>query len=328
MASPLKSAEYQDKLKLRLHVYVVGYPSEGESILVVVAEDNKPLLTIVTDCYETSAGYNHVSEILKTEWQNPALDAFIWTHPHRDHSLGILTLIAKHDQKHEGYVISPTNMVGLQNYEGKGPWKDAALILKKLLKKYYKKDYHYYFRGWDPQTDPLQFLLYSKNGPRLNLNLDFVAPHPAVVALQMGNSTCPPNKGSLAFVISINGIDIFMGGDLDKACVKYIRDDVYRHVNLIKIPHHGSEHTADIHKKFGMNTCDEPHAATTVFSKSQDPKVKILKGYLNEGCTVHCTGPAPGQSPQEDFGCLHYIYDLASSTLETLRCSANTYQFT
>ncbi len=325
MAFPLKTVRYHDMHKLRLHVYVVGYPAEGESILVVVAEDTKPLLIIVTDCYETADGYNHVSEILRTEWGSPSLDAFIWTHPHKDHSLGILTLIDKHDKKHEGYVISPTNMVGLQHY--KGPWEESSQILRALLKNYPIESYQYYFRGLDPQVGPLQFRLTAANGPVLNLDLYFVAPPPALVARYMGNKTCPANKGSLAFLLSINGIDVFMGGDLDEECVRYISNDVYRHVNLIKIPHHGSEHTGDIHKKFGLNSCDDPCAATTVFSKCKDPKDKILKGYVDGGCIVHCTGPAPGQAPQEVFGCLHYIYNLASSTLEDLRGSANTYQF-
>lgn len=328
MAYPLKVVDYSDPQKLKLHVYVVGYPVEGESILVIVAEDNKPLLTLVTDCYEDKDKYNHVAAILREDWNTPSLDAFIWTHPHKDHSLGIITLVNQFDSERKAHIVAATNVVGFQNY--KDIWVDGAEIQKFLLDQYPPKTFQYHFQEYDPYEDcKLEFLLKGRNPqcPDINLTLDFVAPVASLVARYMHNKKCKPNKGSLAFLLSINGIDVFMGGDLDEECVPFIDEDVYSHVNLIKIPHHGSEHTGDIHLKFGMNECDEVHAASTVFTKCRDPKDQILRGYFDNGVTVHCTGPRPGNIPVDGYGCLHYQYSIATSRLESLMVTGNTYSY-
>lgn len=328
MARPLKTTSYTDPHKLKLHLYVVGYPVEGESILIVVSEDNKALLSIVTDCYEGDGKYNHIAAILRDKWNTPLLDAFIWTHPHKDHSLGLLTLVDQFDSGHQAHIIAAKNVVGLGNYSD--VWSEAANIQKELLKRYPPHSFQYHFKGYDPFEDcKFSFLLKGKNpeSPDLTLSLDFFAPVGALVAQQMNTKQCKPNKGSLAFLLSINCIDVFMGGDLDEICVPLIDNNVYTHVNFIKIPHHGSEHTGKIHLKFGMNICNEVHAATTVYTRSRDPKSEILQGYLDYGYTVHCTGPELGKQPLEVYGCLHYTYDISTSQFESLDRTPNTYQF-
>ena len=331
MAFPLKKIPYSDHKALKLHVYVVGYPTEGESILFIIAEANKALLTIVTDCYEDGQNYNHVSTILCNEWESASIDAFVWTHPHKDHSQGIISLLDKYDGKRQAHIIAATNVVGFQNYPG-DIWDEAKNIQDYLFKHYPPSSFQYHYKDYDPYEDcTYAFLLYGENPeecPPLNVTLDFVAPVGALVAKQMSNQHFKPNKGSLAFIFSINTINIFMGGDLDEICVPLIKEEVFHHVNLIKIPHHGSEKTGDIHLKFGMNECEDVHAATTIYKRSHDPKDLILKGYVNNGATVHCTGPKTSVIPTEPYGCLHYIYDISMSRLESLLKSTNVYQFT
>lgn len=129
---PFKKIPYSVGSAMRLHIYVVGYPCEGESILTVVAQGDDPLLAIVTDCYSDTDGYNHISEILKNRWKNHSVDAFIWTHPHADHSKGIIPFIEAHDSNHEGHVIVATNVVGLNKYPD--IWSGALPAQRHLLK--------------------------------------------------------------------------------------------------------------------------------------------------------------------------------------------------
>ncbi|MCH5228241.1 MAG: hypothetical protein J1F16_10600 [Muribaculaceae bacterium] len=329
MSHPLKKIPYSDPTALKLHVYVVGYPIEGESILFVISEDDKAILTIVTDCYEDDDNYNHVSSILSDEWNYASIDAFIWTHPHKDHSQGIITLLDKHDKERKAHIIATANVVGFQNYP-KDIWKGAKNIQDYLLKYYPPESFQYHFKSYDPYEDcTSEFLLYGENPkcPPLNITLDFVAPVGSLVAKQMNNTHFKPNKGSLVFIFSINMINVFMGGDLDEIFVPLIREDIFSHINLIKIPHHGSEKTGNIHLKFGMNECENVHAVTTICKRSQDPKETILKGYLNNDVTIHCTGPNTSDAPKESYGCVHYIFDISMSRLETLHKSSNVYQF-
>lgn len=324
---PFKTIPYSTPTELRLHVYVAGYPCEGESILALIAQGDEPLLAIVTDCYNNK-GYNHISHILRTEWNNHSVDTFIWTHPHSDHSKGIIPFIENHDSAHDGHIIAATNVVGFDKHPD--IWNEALPIQKHLLDKYSDvKSDKYHFVSYDSYRDcSFGYMLNgdSPDCPPIDVTLDFKAPIASVVASKMNNKNCLPNVGSIVYLLSVNGVDVFMGGDLDESIVPYLEDDIFQHVNLIKIPHHGSEKTGDIHLKFGMNKCEQIHAATTVFTKCQDPKLHILEGYARNRAMVHCTGPKQGTSPDSMYGCIHYTYNLYTSQFDSIDLSGNAYQ--
>lgn len=80
---------------LYLQIFTIGYPDEGESVITMLFDKSTPLLTIVTDCYCTTLCHA-VKKILE-KYGNPHIDAFVWTHPHEDHSLGIQDLLDAND---------------------------------------------------------------------------------------------------------------------------------------------------------------------------------------------------------------------------------------
>lgn len=76
------------KLDDCLDVYVIGYKSFGESIVINLA--NK--FCGIIDCFETSS-YNKTTELL-TSLGIKKLDFIFWTHTDSDHTLGLSKVIS------------------------------------------------------------------------------------------------------------------------------------------------------------------------------------------------------------------------------------------
>ena len=72
---------------LFFEVYLIGYNSQGESILFFLRTDEGVIYSGVVDCY-TYKSINKTIDLLKKE-NIEKIDFLCWTHPHDDHSLGI-----------------------------------------------------------------------------------------------------------------------------------------------------------------------------------------------------------------------------------------------
>ncbi len=76
--------------KIVLENYVIGYKKEGESIVVLFKQDDDVIFSMVIDSYERSA--NETIKILEKN-KVKTLDFLVWTHPHKDHSVGIKRIL-------------------------------------------------------------------------------------------------------------------------------------------------------------------------------------------------------------------------------------------
>lgn len=99
---PLK---VENLCNLHLDIHTIGYPEEGESLLTLLCDANRVLFTVLTDCYEED-GYNHVASLMQ-KLDICQIDAFIWTHPDKDHSVGIPKILSKYDPDKKAQIFLP-----------------------------------------------------------------------------------------------------------------------------------------------------------------------------------------------------------------------------
>ena len=328
---PIATIGYLNPQDLRLHVYITGYSSEGESVLVIVAEKDIPLLAILTDSYSINPNDSQTyfckdHEILE-KCVRPKINLFIWTHPHEDHSVGIPQILDEFDGAHEAYIFLPNNLVGYQDHP---EIKQTARDAYGWLKRNYKSRILYV--GCN-QFQPINQYIYnlkceSEENLNLRFELNFFAPHDLLMASQADNKNFTLNCATLAYLISINGITIFMGGDLDDKALKYIDQRVYDDIDLIKIPHHGSDQVKSLIPKFETNCCSNVHAATTIYTKGKDPKRHIIDAYKALPATVHFTGTIGNgtTTPAPNYGCIEYEYDLYQSIFKDVKPSGHALQ--
>lgn len=320
----IKSSKYSDFGNIRLHIYVAGYPTQGESILIIVSEIDKPLITIVTDCYVYSK-YNHISSLLKS-WGNPSIDFFIWTHPHEDHSLGIQNFFKTHDSKKQSHILMPTNFVNAANCS---QYKEEATKAYLYISQNYSKKNKYHPVHYDQYLESQKFNLRLEKKTDKNefydLQIEILGPNPGDT-IQNADKGYNNNKFSIVYKLSLNGIVVFMGGDMDKTSLKFIDNDHFKNISFVKIPHHGSKNIKGFLQKLGQNTAFYKYAATTVDKKNKLPVKEILDGYHSIMTEVDCTGPKNGLKASDKYGCIHIEYDVANAFPLNKKLYGNAYK--
>lgn len=82
---------YLVKNSLEIEVYVIGYKTMGESIILFIKLDSKIVFSVVIDSYKYN-GVNKTIELLK-ENNVDRIDYLCWSHPDDDHSRGMVDII-------------------------------------------------------------------------------------------------------------------------------------------------------------------------------------------------------------------------------------------
>lgn len=320
---PFRTVYYKDVAKLRLHVYVVGYVPQGESILIVLAEQDSPKLVIVTDCYEDKERINRISNILTTKWNNAPIDLFVWTHPHFDHSFGIPTLLTNHDSNKTARVFGSVNVIDYQNHPEIKPRVVEAF---NWLRDRYGKDrenLRFHFVGHDAFSNNQIYSFRIVNAVRLTeqfpLEVIVLGPEGRLSAYY-GNfvENYDLNDLSVVYILSVNGIKLFMGGDMTEKLLTFIDDEVFGHIDMIKIPHHASKSAKSLVARLGMNEVPMPDSVSTVYwvGKSDLPEKEVLKAYIDLPSYLHCTDKVSKNDSDNkiaNYGCVHIEYNVSES---------------
>lgn len=287
-------------------IYVVGYPNEGESIVFSVCDKGTAVVTIVTDCY-VSDGYNHTIKVLE-ENHIDQIDAFVWTHPDRDHSIGIIDLITGFDSERKSKVFVPNSFNGNQDYE---VCEESAEAIAFLMKEYdSNRNYDLNFvslnKGETPRSLYRIKIIETSSGNEVEISLKFLSPNSALVERRNGkDKDFDLNDLSLVYVLDINGFNYLFTGDLINQSVQFIDADDLINTNFIKIPHHGSDSTNKLIGLLASNDLGNVVSVSTVFSPKSDPKPEILKAYQTFSTKVCCTG-----SGEHNYGCVKSTFDI------------------
>jgi len=95
---------------LQIVIYLIGYSSQGESIIFSIEADNGDnvkLFCAVIDSYEIANINKTIETIDKLGYKK--IDLLCWTHPDEDHSLGIDTLLSKYVDNNS-IILIPENI--------------------------------------------------------------------------------------------------------------------------------------------------------------------------------------------------------------------------
>lgn len=109
----------------------------------MICDGGQALFTVLTDCYGTK-DYNHIHHVMQMAHTN-RIDAFIWTHPDKDHSVDIPAILGKYDPGSKAQVFLPS---ALNRHMGLS--EDAQMGLDYVMKHYNSNtryDANYVFCG-------------------------------------------------------------------------------------------------------------------------------------------------------------------------------------
>ena len=305
-----KEIPVDDFSSLTLHIYTVGYPVEGESILGVFKEGKKALFTFLIDSYINEHDwYSHVDHLLNKEHAY-SVDMFIWTHPDTDHSLDIPRLLDTYDKKRNAQVYLPD----IEHLKDVKPVIDATRSY--LYNKYSNKGSQKYQVSVvtvdkDEEARTLFTLIFANKGlgfPKvLACKFCFLSPISQFVDrgkhfdMQTGYNTF-----SVVLALNVNGSNLLFCGDLEDKSARLIDEGFLHNVVYLKIPHHTSLTTKDFFGRMLSIPTSDVIATTTVFRKKNLPNTKLLKSYEKICKELYCTGSKHG----EKYGCIETTFNL------------------
>lgn len=307
---------------VRLHLYVIGYPSQGESIIMIFSEGEKILKSIVTDCY-SDANCDCIYRILNS-YNNPKIDWFIWTHPHEDHSKGIPNLLDNFDQGHNGHIFIPSNLHSIhKNFENLlcADAKDALTYLKtNYCPKANigpRRHRNYHTVQFDPDCfEPVCYRFFIQDSSsEIPVCLSVLGPD-NIASLHNSDGTIQlkENALSVVYTLDVNRLVLFMAGDITNRGAEVIPDEYFQNFHFLKIPHHGSNEPKAFYNRMILNEEKESIGVTTRFLGQQLPRPEAMEIYTSYLGTVFSTHSA---DKGKDFGYVHLQYNPMELSLES-----------
>lgn len=295
--------EVENLNNLHLDIYTIGYSNEGEAILTLLCNASEVLYAVLTDCYEEN-DYNYVSEVLN-ELNVKNIDAFIWTHPDEDHSIGIPNILAKYDPDNKAQLFLPA---ALNKHMG---IKEEAQKALDYIMQHYNHGRVYDVNYISLNTDEAQKLLLSLKievmKPRTTIycRYNFLLPSAAIIARRLNAGTnIYMNDLSIFYIVTFNDFNYVFCGDLSEQNVKFIKDELLENIVFIKIPHHGSDSLKTFVPKLISRGISGVISTTTTFRRKNLPKDEVLTEYKKISNGVYSTGRLKNQQSVGPYGCV------------------------
>lgn len=277
------------------------------------------IYNVFTDNYDVNGFQYWLSELP----EDTRIDAFIWTHPDEDHSLGIDRLLAKFDPDKMADIYLPTSLTKQLLKDNN---KLAALSSYEYLKNNYNKGKRY---QWNEISlcagEEIRYFCRRKIIDRTNNNcvtfqIGFILPYSSVINRRVDRSKMnngEMNDLSLFFIIELNKVRYIFSGDLAEINLQFIEDDYLSECRFVKIPHHGSREPINLLDKIqGLPTL-KPQSVATVFG-STHPYDDVLDKYAKKCQAVYSTGR--GNHP---YGTVTLDYNVKDTQKHTVVLQGN-----
>lgn len=303
---------------LLLKIDLIGYKNQGESIIIRLEDDNGLAFCGVIDCFKLGS-LNKTVETLQAE-KVDTLNFLIWTHPDKDHTAGLDSLI-------ETYL--PDNVDCFAIPEG-FTVKEMAQLVDNGDYKTFKNIYALIENHLDALGEKFITVNHATRLPALELQTEIGVPFtfeiecfaPLSHLTKRYNIDClrrfaangiswqeKTNIFSIGFIIKLGNRKLCFTGDIINDTLRHIHQGkvlrYFKDLDFLKIPHHGGESSSDLLTM--LAACSKTsrkavkYAGVTVFSPQQLPNKTVLKKYATYSEKVYCTNNLNGDN-NNDFG--------------------------
>lgn len=309
------------KINDELSVYIVGYETAGESIIINLGDKFFALI----DCFKTAEHFKTL-DILK-EIGVDSLDLICWTHTDEDHTLGLSSIIEEYVDYEKTLFITPEGFQPkdiFHKYESKFH-KEYKEIFELAEKNIHLANHHSANNGFS------RTFLYKFSGSEVPLRIEIKGYTPLSFVVkefslkfveeyfslgEKGRSR--PNYFSITLKITVTHpdiapISICLTSDLDNYIIKRMKtadaSECFGDNLIMKIPHHGSRNSSEL-----INFVSSlGYAATTTYKNSRLPKDEILREYKQKKSLVSHTGVNTGK-----YGIIKYNITLKKHAINNI----------
>lgn len=307
--------------KLKIAVYHIGYSMEGESSVFILYDDEKVVYySIVIDCYEEEQC--NITDSILEKWglSKKKLDMLVWTHPHNDHSLGLVNIVRKYCDNKKTKICTANVFGCAQRFSS--VCKENIYFLNSLVYRQPAKDRIklHSMHCYPNIMEDIEFLGYRKFD---RLVIQCIAPMPNIGGIQGVDKTFDNNKIGLGCIVKLEGacgkIHMLFAGDVDNMTFESLINEADPEIptvyNYIKIPHHGSSSGKKLIELLQMNGEVSEYASTSVYVRNCLPDKKVLTEYGNVIETLICTSDIVCKKYGNGIASLDF--DLDTKTVKT-----------
>ena len=296
---------------LQFEINLIGYLTLGESIVFFVKSNEKVIYSGVVDCY--MYGRNKINRTIEILEENnvQSLDFICWTHPHADHTRGLLEVIEKYRTESTKLIMPNITSKDIELYPKSiqpvirniyryldklhtTKIASEAKIYEKIIFRCVGKKYIMYIKGFAPDS---------------NIELNCFA----------NKEDFTGNECSVGLVIEIGEFSIVLGGDVENKTIEQVEEFCFeKPIDYIKIPHHSSTSSSKFINMVSEICGSKPNiACTTVYRGKKLPKKDILDQYCILCKEVYCTSSE--KNNKYKYGVIVTKIDILKKTSEVIK---------
>lgn len=292
------------KNSLMVEIYTLGFNGIGEANLFLVKVDDSVHLSFLIDYYQ-----NNNSDEMKAILNRNGVESInyiIWTHPHEDHTKGLLDVI-KNFSGIKTQVLYPGYLLSLDWEKRPKEQKDIISLFKDIQSKKEKVDFKL-----EPVAGNMDLYGCTYKFGTSDMELKFIIYTPRLGAVEQKfllDDEDTINDFSISCCIEINKRNFVFAGDIQNNAINGVNKHLLPYkkgIELLKVPHHGSETSTDIISwisedlKIGTSIITE-------YSRSDIPRGPELELYKNRSET---TIVIRKKGNTERYGLYHGIYNI------------------
>ena len=285
------------RCSLDLVIYTIGYEKEGESVIALIKTDGIVVFSMVIDGYKNKK-HNASFDILENE-KVANLDFFCWSHPDKDHSLGI-----------EDYIKLFTNKTTIIVGDGFSDTTDKWRKANTIMYDYITRELELSSRSKDKikirKADTGMKLVKreyrsAETSISSTLEVESFAPSDSQVLRRKSiEQVFDNNFMSVGLTLKLGEKVAVFCSDVSSTVFNQLgKEDLPSIVDYIKIPHHCSSSSNSLIKKIS----NKPSVAcTTVNVSNHLPDRTLLKKYTEIVTNVFCTNDLSHEMQCYDYG--------------------------
>ncbi|MBP2657171.1 MAG: hypothetical protein H6Q69_203 [Firmicutes bacterium] len=294
-----------------LEIYLIGYSAEGESILFLLrteGREERVVFSGVIDSFEVKS--INYTDILLHHLGIQKIDLLCWTHPDRDHSIGIDSLLNKYADIDKTKIVLPCSLFENRSKLTADASRRCDTIKSATLRRNDELKYKIIYAQHDLRVYARHFR--NRKAEDYLLDITALSPAPSLIIPQNYHHQLDTNSFSIALLVSFSGINALFTSDIENRTLAFLSDELEmpQKIHYIKIPHHGSsgsDKLIDIIET--LDTSDI--ACTTVFSKHKLPEQTIINKYKSISTHVISTSDFINNEPA---GIIGTQYDIKNAT--------------
>lgn len=305
-----------------LEIYIIGYRTKGESIVVLFKEQEKVFYSFVIDSYykKYKRITNRTISILTGNGVK-IIPLLIMSHPHEDHIKGIEGLIGTYCDENSQFYY-PARSFDIETGEVKLTPKEKKIL--KLVrennknKKTFSNAVGVTAGGYNMLRTVYLYDIndYNKEYP-LPIEIVAITPITSVNDAKAVNSKLDPNDLSISIVVNINDYYLLLGSDITNSHIDKLDRELLSGVKFVKIPHHGSSTADKLTKFFLPQQLDYACCTNYNVGSSHLPLESILKEYKIISQRVDVVGCSSKDRRQGLYGELCYRLSLGATGMNT-----------